>query len=205
MSEDGRPSGPADREGGRSEPASGAPAGTPERIVLVGFMAAGKTTVGRELGARLGYRFIDLDEEIERRAGRSIPRIFREDGEAEFRRLEAEVTRALDEVVVTRPDGRHGLVVAAGGGWMARPELRDRWPGAVRIWLRVRPETALERLDGSLDSRPMLDADDPLGSIRALLEGREADYARAEHSVETNGLPPDEVVDRILAAIARHG
>ena len=193
----GRQRGPGPKE----ERAGGG--GLPHRIVLVGFMAAGKTTVGRLLAERVGYRFVDLDREVERLAGRPIPRIFRKAGETRFRELEAEATRALDpppgaEGTVDPAPG--GIVIAAGGGWMARPELRDRWPGAVRVWLRVEPRTVLDRVP-DVTSRPMLDPDAPLASARSLLEERRAEYRRAEAAVDTDELSPDEVVDRILEAL----
>lgn len=200
-------------------PDRAATADLPRRVVLVGFMAAGKTSAGRALARRTGYRFVDLDAEVERRAGRAVPEIFREEGEAGFRRLEAEVTRALDPEPgagsAERPDegargpaaardaaaGGEGLVVATGGGWMARPELRDRWPDAVRVWLEVSPEEALRRLRGDLASRPMVDPDEPLASLRETLERRRDDYARAEHAVRTGGRTPEEVAGRILEAL----
>lgn len=191
----------------------------PGRVVLVGFMAAGKTSAGRALARRTGYRFVDLDEEVERRAGRTVPEIFREEGEAGFRRLEAEVTRILDPPLGSAPEagavggpgpaggrgddpgGADGLVVATGGGWMARPELRDRWPDAVRVWLEVSPEEALRRLEGDLATRPMVDPDEPLASLRRTLERRRDDYARAEHRVSTVGRTPEEVAGRVLEAL----
>lgn len=163
----------------------------PDRIVLVGFMAAGKTAVGRRVAERIGYRFVDLDREVERRAGRTVPEIFRLRGEEGFRELEAETTRALDD--------ERGVVVAAGGGWMAREELRNRWRDQARVWLQVTPEAVMERLEGDLESRPMLDPDAPLASIRRLLRDREADYALAEYSVDTVGRGPDEVAERVVA------
>lgn len=197
----------------------------PGRVVLVGFMAAGKTSTGRALARRIGYGFVDLDEEVERRAGRTVPEIFREEGEAGFRRLEARVTRALDpgpdassagrgsapeagaDGGPGEPGGRGGapggggLVVATGGGWMARPELRDRWPDAVRVWLEVSPEEVLRRLEGDLASRPMVDPDEPLASLRETLERRRDDYARAEHRVRTGSRTPEEVAGRVLEAL----
>lgn len=175
--------------------AAGPEADPPDRIVLVGFMAAGKSSVGRHLARRLGYRFVDLDDEVERRAGRPIQEIFREEGEGRFRELEAAVTRELDAT-----QGR-GLVVAAGGGWMARPELRDRWPGAVRVWLTVETGTVLERVGDDLEGRPMLDPGDPLGSARRLLAEREEAYARAEARVETDGATIEEVAERVLREV----
>ncbi len=165
-------------------------AGLPARVVLVGFMAAGKSTVGRRVAAELDRPFVDLDEAVEELAGRPVPEIFREEGEAVFRGLEARATRELDD--------RGEVVVAAGGGWMARPELRDRWEDAVRIWLRVDAREAVRRLEGRLTSRPMLDPDDPVGAARRLLEGRREAYALAEHSVDTVGRGPEEVTRAVL-------
>lgn len=165
-------------------------AGLPARVVLVGFMAAGKSTVGRRLARRVGYGFVDLDRAVEELAGRSVPEIFREEGEAAFRALEARATRELDE--------RREVVVAAGGGWMARPALRDRWAEAVRVWLRVSPEEAVRRLGEDLASRPMLDPGDPVGAAGRLLESRRGDYARAEVAVDTDGRTPEEVAREVL-------
>lgn len=165
------------------------PAAPPGRVVLVGFMAAGKTTVGRLLARKLGHRFVDLDRRIEERAGRPIPDIFATGGEERFRALEARVTRELDEA--------DRIVVAAGGGWMAREELRDRWQGAVRVWLRVRPATVVARLGDDVSSRPMLDPDDPERTVVDLLEARREDYARAELAVETDDLSPEQVAAEV--------
>lgn len=215
------PAGGADSSGTAEDAAQDASEAPPDRIVLVGFMAAGKTTVGRLLARRLGYRFVDLDREVERRAGRPIPEIFREEGEARFRDLEAAVTRELDPEPTGPVDGSDddgaggradrdagrtgeasgGVVVAAGGGWMARPELRDRWPEAVRVWLRVEPRTVVERVGEEVEARPMLDPSDPLASARRLLEAREADYARAEAAVDTDDASPAEVAERVRRAI----
>lgn len=184
-------------ETGPGPPAGAAEPGVatdlPRRIVLVGPMASGKTSTGRRIARRTGYRFVDLDDAVERAAGRSIPEIFRSEGEEGFRRREAEVTRRFDDL----PDGR-GVVVATGGGWMAREALRERWDDAVRVWLRVSPEEALRRIGGDLESRPMLDPARPRESFRRILERRREDYGRAEYAVDTEGRTPDEVADRVL-------
>ena len=147
----------------------------PEKVVLVGMMGAGKSTVGRLLADRLGYAFVDLDDEVEALAGRSIPQIFDAGGETLFRELEAEATE--------RQNGATATVLAVGGGWMARPELRDRWPSSVRVWLRVTPEEAWNRLSSDAAARPMLDPDHPEESLERLLAEREAAYELAEMSV----------------------
>lgn len=169
----------------------------PSRIVLVGFMASGKTTVGRLLAARLGYAFIDLDLQVENREGRSIPELFRAGGEAAFREAETQVTRELDAL--------SDVVIATGGGWMARRELSDRWPGALRIWLRVAPGTALARIGAGQALRPMIDPQNPEGSLRRLLAEREPEYRRAELHVETDDRLPGEIADEILTALLHAG
>lgn len=152
-------------------------------------MAAGKTSVGRGLADRLGARFVDLDAEVERLAGRSVAEIFEDEGEARFRELEARATRAL------RPES--GTVVAVGGGWMARPELRDAWPDAVRVWLAVDAASAVARLGAGIGSRPLLEGTDPEAAARRLLEERRSDYERAEIRVETVGRTVEEVIDEV--------
>src|SRR5690625_7322821 len=92
------------------------PPGDVSRVVLVGFMAAGKSSVGERLAGILGWEFIDFDEEIERRTGVSIPEIFRRRGAAEFRALEEELTDELAD--------EQWVVFAPGGGRITQPELR---------------------------------------------------------------------------------
>jgi shikimate kinase len=165
-----------------------------ERIVLVGFMGSGKTSVGRLLASRLGYAFVDLDREVEELAGAPIPEIFRRQGEASFRDLERRAT--------VRADGTVPAVVATGGGWMSRRELRDHWPDAVYVWLVVRPETVLHRVGEEVQRRPMLDPETPDRSIRWLLEAREPDYRQAAFAVQTDDRTVEEVVGRILELLA---
>lgn len=158
---------------------------------MVGFMGAGKSTVGRRVAESLGYRFVDLDDEIERLAGRPVPEIFGSGGETRFRELEARATRQLE--------ARARTVVAVGGGWMARPELRDAWPGAVRVWLRVDAAEAVGRLGDRLPSRPLLaDRDDPVAAARRLLEDRRPHYERAEIHVATDGREVETVAEEVV-------
>jgi len=166
-----------------------------DRIVLVGFSASGKSTVGRLLAGRLGIPFVDLDEEVEALAGRAIREVFSREGEDVFRALEVRATGAADAITPA--------VVATGGGWMARPELRDRWPDAVRVWLRVSPPAVLERLGDDLAGRPMLDPEEPEDSVRRLMDARLGAYARAELTVDTDGRSAGEVAARILELLNR--
>ncbi len=159
-------------------------------IVLVGLSGAGKTVVGAILARRLGWAFLDLDEEVERVEGRSIAEIFAMDGEAAFRDREAMVTRGA------RVDG--STVVSTGGGWMGRPALRDTWPGAVRVWLRVEPESAVRRLAQLASTRPLLAGPDPEVALQKLLVERLHSYRLAEIAIRTDGLSPEAVAEAIL-------
>lgn len=183
-----------------SDPAEDRPAGPrslPGPIVLVGLSGAGKTVVGRLLAARLGWSFLDLDSEVEREAGCSIADLFDRAGEPAFRDLEDQVTRSA--IVESK------TVVSTGGGWMARPELRDTWPGAVRVWLRVEPGSAVSRLARDRSTRPLLAGPDPEAAVRRLLADRLSAYRLAEIAVRTDGLTPEAVVDATMDRLAEAG
>ncbi len=175
------------------------PSQTIERVVLLGFMAAGKTAVGAELARRLGWRQVDLDAWIEAREGRRIRDIFAEDGEARFRALEAEATRDVA--------GMAGVVLSPGGGWITRPgNLEALGAATLSVWLQVSPEEAVRRAGGAPGERPLLAGPDPLAAARRLLEERTPLYARATLRVNTEGRPPEEVAAIIEAAVrARNG
>src|SRR5208337_4471742 len=144
-------------------------------LVLVGYRATGKTTLARQLARRLGWDWIDADVEIEHRAGKSIARIFAEEGEPAFRDLEAAVIADLCS--------RHCLVVAAGGGAPLREESRRamRERGHV-VWLTATPETILARMTGdatTADRRPSLTNRPPLEEIVQLLSRRGPIYRQS--------------------------
>lgn len=162
-------------------------------VVLIGFMGAGKTAVGREVAARLRCPFVDTDSLVEERAGRPIPRIFREEGEEAFRRLEAEVVSAASE--------GEGLVIATGGGVVLRRENMDRLRrNGLIIALRADPAALRARVGGGAD-RPLLGSD-PEEGIRRLLAEREALYREADLTVDTSTLSLEEVVARVVAFVA---
>jgi len=155
------------------------------------MMGAGKSVAGRALAKRLGLRFLDVDREIERRAGRSVAEIFASEGEAGFRvRERAEVEAAA---------GRGG-VVALGGGAIAQPGMAD-WlaqRGTV-VYLRARPETLLARI-GTAATRPLLhdaDAAERRRRLEQLLAARRGAYESARHVVDTDGRGLEEVVAAI--------
>lgn len=168
-----------------------------DRVVLVGFMCAGKTAVGELLARRLGWAFVDLDRVIEEREGRSVREIFAAAGEAEFRRIEAEVS---DEVC-----GWARMVLAPGGGWISNAARRDPpGEGTVRVWLRVSPEEAVRRASATPGSRPLLAGPDPLGAARRLLAEREARYSLSSVPVDTEGSTPAEVAARVAEIVQLH-
>lgn len=169
------------------------------RVVLLGFMAAGKTAVGAELARRLGWTHVDLDGWIEAREGRTIAQIFAADGEARFRELEAAATR---DVAVLQ-----GVVLTPGGGWVTRPgNLEALGEGTLSVWLRVSAQEAVRRAGVAPGERPLLAGPDPLAAARRLLDERTPLYARAALHVDTEGTPPAVVAQIIEAEVrARRG
>jgi shikimate kinase len=161
-------------------------------IVLVGFMGAGKTTVGTLLAARLGLPFTDSDHVIEDRAGRPIRQIFAADGEPAFRALEHQVIAGL-------LDGPPA-VLALGGGAPGYPPTRDRLvadPAAQVVYLHVGYDQALRRVGGD-QGRPLLARPD----LPALYQRRLAVYAAvATLTVPTDGCPPEAISEDILARL----
>lgn len=164
----------------------------PARIVLVGFMGAGKSAVGVRLARRLGYRFEDMDRRIEERTGRTIAALFEEQGEEAFREEERREAAAL-----ARLDRR---VVAAGGGAFAREPTRALLrEGAFTVWLRCDLETLLGRIPAD-GTRPLAGNRD---IMRALLAEREPSYRLADATVHTSGATPREVAERIVDLIEK--
>jgi shikimate kinase len=167
-------------------------------LVLVGLPGAGKTSVGRHLAARLRAPFLDFDEEIERRQGKSVARIFSESGEAYFRKLERELTEELQ--------GAIPQILAPGGGWVQEAaNLALLRPPARIIHLRVDIGTAISRLGTRRTSRPLLAGDDPVEVMAGLLRERAPHYSRADAEVNTELLAIEEVTQTILAIVGRWG
>jgi shikimate kinase len=161
-------------------------------IYLVGFMGCGKSTVGRALADHIGWNFIDLDEEIERTQGTSIPEIFDEKGEAAFREIE---TAALRERVKLVDRGRPFVIAVGGGAFLSDANVKTLTQSGVTIWLDCPLET-IERRVAGFEHRPL--ARDP-EKLRELYQARRASYERAEYRVEVNGNDPEAIVRDILA------
>ncbi len=159
-------------------------------ITLTGFMGSGKTTVGKVLADFLGCPFMDLDDLIVKKAGKSIPEIFAQDGESAFRQLEARLLRQTVEKYT-----ENTVVLALGGGAVTAPAsaslLREK---TVCIYLRATLETLLARLEGETAGRPLADA-----SLASRLAAREPLYEETAHVIiDTDGLTPEEVADEII-------
>ena len=162
-------------------------------ITLTGFMGSGKSTVGRLLADALGCPFLDLDDLIVKKAGKSIPDIFAQDGEPAFRQLEARLLRQTVEKYAETT-----AVLALGGGAVTTSAsaslLHEK---TVCIDLRATLDTLLARLEGETAGRPL--ADDAMASR---LAEREPIYEETAHVImDTDGLSPDEVADEIIISI----
>ncbi|MCW4013870.1 MAG: shikimate kinase [Candidatus Bathyarchaeota archaeon] len=163
-------------------------------IAVYGFMGVGKTTIGEVLAERLGYNFIDMDAEIEHIEGTKISTIFKEKGEPYFRKLESELVQTLSN--------SDKQVIACGGGTVAYPENAETLSASTRmVYLTASIEEIINRTKDD-SSRPLLDVDDPRNTALLLLEKRKPIYERyAEVTIDTTGLSPNVVVEKILEAL----
>jgi shikimate kinase len=170
--------------------------GLDRSIVLVGLMGAGKSAIGRRLASRLGLKFVDADAEIEKAAGCSIADIFEVHGEPAFREGERRVVARL----LKEPPH----VLATGGGAFMDPEtrrlIRER---GISVWLRADLELLLARV-GRRDDRPLLKAGDKREILLKLIAERHPVYAEADVVVDSEDLPHDRMVDKIIAALNEH-
>jgi len=165
-----------------------------ERVVLLGYMTSGKSTVGAAVARRLEWGFLDFDVEIERRAGTTVPDVVAENGTERLREMEA----ALTEEVA----GARHLVLAPGGGWITRPELLGvLGPGTLAVWLRVSPEETARRLMADTIERPFRDLDDPVPAISRMIADREPLYRLADLSIPTDGRSVESIAFEIECVV----
>lgn len=148
-------------------------------VILVGLPGAGKSSVGQRVASRLARPFLDFDEEIERRTGTTIAEIFRSRGEPYFRGLELGLTQELAK--------SEGAILAPGGGWITVPgALALLRPPARMIYLRVAPEVAILRMGAGRQTRPLLEAAEPVEVLRRLAKQREPAYRQADFAIDTD-------------------
>jgi shikimate kinase len=165
-------------------------------IVLVGMMGAGKSSVGRRLGARLGLPFLDADTEIEAAAGMTIPEIFARHGEPAFRSGEA---RVIERLLESGPQ-----VLATGGGAFVNPNTRALIHAkGVSIWLKAEFDVLMRRIKRRSD-RPMLKTADPAATLQRLMSERDPFYAEANLTIESRDVPHMMVVEEIIARLHEH-
>ncbi len=165
-----------------------------DNIILVGLSGTGKSSVGEKIAAELGWELVDMDEVLEAQAGKPIPRIFAEDGEATFRAMEKELLQRICR-------GKE-QVISTGGGVVVDEENRslvlDR--GLV-VCLEASPETICQRLadgGGPITDRPLLSGPDPLERIRKIKADRQGCYSVAHHTIDTDGRTIEQVASDVI-------
>lgn len=164
-------------------------------VVLIGMMGAGKSEVGEGLADQLGYDFIDTDSLVVKEAGKSISKIFAEDGEEAF--------RALEEKVIDGLRGSRSKVIAVGGG--ATMSLANRQVIALvgtSVYLKASAQELYQRIKNDR-SRPLMQVDNPRSQMAKLLREREETFAKADIVLDTEVLSVDEVVEKLIDELAK--
>ncbi len=163
------------------------------RIYLIGYMGCGKTTLGRKLAEHAGLQFIDMDDYIEKRNCKTVPQIFAEDGEAEFRKKENKALKELSEFT--------GVVIATGGGapcFFDNMDLMNRT--GKTIFLNIDPKILASRLMESKTERPLIKGkskDELVDFIDETLKKRNEFYTRAHFQITRPDMDLDEVMEMI--------
>ena len=167
-------------------------------IALIGFMGTGKTIVGKALAEKLGKEFVELDALIERKAGKTIPQIFEQDGEIRFRELEIEVARDVS--------GKKNAIIACGGGIVMNRINIDRLrEGCVIVLLTASPGAIVKRTSGDENERPLLKTASKAAHIKELLRFRRPFYERAaDITIGTSRLDIDSVAEQIISEVNEH-
>jgi XRE family aerobic/anaerobic benzoate catabolism transcriptional regulator len=170
-----------------------------DRVALIGLRGAGKSTLGRIAAERLGWSFVELNDDIEREHGLSVAEIFALYGQEGYRRLEQSALR--------RQLTRSGpMILATGGGIVAEPLTFDLLLASFyTVWLRAKPEEHMARVRQQGDLRPMADDRAAMEELNAILASREPLYARADATIDTADLPVEVAAEKLIDAITRAG
>ena len=162
-------------------------------IILIGFMGAGKTSVGRKLANRLGYFFLDTDQQIEKQQSCTIEEIFRYAGESAFRDLETKLLENLQNV--------HNTILSTGGGMFLRSENQEILKDIGKtVYLQVDRETLKQRLQCD-QHRPLLQQPNWQENVNQMLQQREPVYLTADLTIKVQDGPLNVMVSRIIEAI----
>ncbi len=160
-------------------------------VALVGFMASGKSTIGKRLARKLKCAFFDTDDLIVKEHG-TISDIFYNEGESAFRNYEhGALTHVIDE-------GIPGVIACGGGALSYEPSRKLLKKRAYRIFIKVSPEQVIERLRKSLNVRPLLGPTPTLSRVKQLYVKRMPQYAHADHVIEADGMSTSQVVEAIV-------
>ena len=163
-------------------------------IALYGFMAVGKTTIGQILAERLGYCFVDMDDEIVRKTGKEISVIFRDSGEEAFRRIEKKVVKNLST-------GDKQVIACGGGAVLDDVNVRNLRRNSTLILLTADPDEILKRVERD-DTRPLLNVSDRNHRINTLLASRLPTYEKiADIKIDTTNKTPQQVVEEVISGL----
>ncbi|MDI1471713.1 MAG: shikimate kinase [Thermodesulfovibrio sp.] len=166
-----------------------------KNIVLIGFMGTGKSSVGKILAKKLGLKFVDVDEIIEKTTGMKISEIFAKFGEPRFRDIETEVIKLITQ--------NNGQVISTGGGVILREENFNRLKNkGVIFWLKASEDVIFERVK-NCKNRPLLQTENPKERIKELLTKRTPFYEKADFYINTEELTPEEVAEKIIEKYKR--
>jgi shikimate kinase len=167
-------------------------------VALIGFMGAGKSEVAAVLAQKLGKGFVELDTLVVELAGKSIPAIFEQDGEAVFRKMESQVALEVSE--------KKGLVIACGGGVVLNPANIDALKKeAMVIYLKATPEALLARLKNERGARPLMKTADKAPRIKELLKFRAPLYEKsADIVIDTTALDVEEVAQAVISKLKEY-
>ena len=168
-----------------------------KNIVLVGFMGTGKTVISKALALRLKRQRLCIDDMIEWKEGEPISRIFEEDGEPYFRKIESEIVTAASK-------DKEAVIDAGGGVVISEQNVKRLKEHGLIFCLTARPEIILERTK-RYSHRPLLNTDNPLDSIKDLLKERAEYYKRADYTIDTSDITPDEAAEKIARIMEEAG
>ncbi len=159
-------------------------------IYLVGMMGSGKSVTGPILAKQLRYKFLDADSAIEKLSQKSIPEIFADDGESNFREIETKVLESIGQF--------YSLVVSTGGGVVKRPKNWGILHQGIVVWIDPGRERLLERLNKDSVARPLLETSNPVSDFDALYEERKPLYAESDLHIFVENESPEDVAWKII-------